>query len=72
METINMRKFITKNSKFKIISGEILSNRGNTCYTLKDFKGSVGTKYVFSDGSVMVLSTEDIESSDYSPIWEDL
>jgi len=67
--TYNMRLFIEHNSMFKIIEGIRLNNKG-TEYKAPS-EGCGGIKYKFSNGAVLVLTKEDINSNkDYQPVWD--
>ena len=67
--TDDMKAFMALNAKHKIIEGIRIMEDGKEPNTIRELEKS-NVKYVFENGSSLVLSQLDVASNEkYSPVW---
>ena len=69
--TENMKAFVEHNKKHKVVCAEMLTLEGEPVLTDKDVENSDRSRYTFSDGSKIVLLSDDkLSAPDFKPIWD--
>jgi hypothetical protein len=68
--TENIKLFIAKNSKYKVITGMRVNADKKECKTFAELNTSAGILYKFDDRKDILLTPEDIKSApEFTPDW---
>jgi len=68
--TENMKAFVEHNKKHKVVYAGMLTPEGEPVSTGKDVENSDRSRYIFSDGTeIVLLSADKLSAPDFKPIW---
>ena len=69
--TENMKAFVEHNKKHKVVCAGMLTPEGEPVLTDKDVENSDRSRYIFSDGTeIVLLSADRLSAPDFKPIWD--